>query len=142
MDQASILPEGDAVGGSALVNNGITFDLGPDIGDQSHFLRNKDQKFTKVNYASRNVLPARKPRIQVAHNAAQDLYQVSLREWQAGIPWDLKAGNDVMCVVATGMGKPMVAVVYATLFPKNHILFVSPLNALQEEQVWKAPLGR
>ena len=39
---------------------------------------------------------------------AKDLYGVDLREWQAGIPWDLRRGRDVMCIVATGQGKTMV----------------------------------
>ena len=71
---------GGANCGGASVEQGREFDLGPDISDQSNFLRNINQKFTKVDYICRNVLPARKPRIHLARVATEDLYGISLRE--------------------------------------------------------------
>lgn len=112
-----------------------TDELGPDLDDGHTF--DKRQKLININYKTRNLFAARVRRVALAKRIGYDLYRIQLRDWQAGIPWDLKEGHDVMCVVATGQGKTMVASIYSALFPHNFIVFISPLVALIEEQVSK-----
>lgn len=70
-----------------------------------------------------------------AEKVAEELYGIKLRNWQAGISWDLKNGKGVMCVVGTGEGKMMIVVMYAALFGDTCTLFISPLIALIESRV-------
>lgn len=106
--------------------------------DDNEFLRSYSYKeFVKVNYSEWNLRIARKNYVDQAKQMASDLYAIELRNWQAGIPWDLNRGRDVMCVVGTDQGKTMIAVCYASMFPSDYILFISPLVALMESQVCK-----
>lgn len=109
--------------------------LGPDLEDSdlSHKLEN--QLFTRIDYKKRNFITERVARVSEAKELAKDLYGINLREWQAGIPWDLRKGRDVMCIVATGQGKTLVTSIFTGLFKEAYVLFISPLIALMESQV-------
>lgn len=112
-------------------------DLGPDLPRDEFDANSVDKLWAPVDYNARNQCAERVRRVEISRKVALDLYEIELQDWQAGIPWDLRNGQDVTCVVATGKGKTMVAVVYAALFPKCYILFISPLVALMQEQVEK-----
>lgn len=109
--------------------------LGPDIEEGVPDNALKSELFLRVDYKERNLLAERVRRVHQAKEMAQGLYGVSLHEWQAGIPWDLRRGQDVMCVVATGKGKTMITSIFAGLFKSAFILYISPLIALMESQV-------
>lgn len=104
--------------------------------DNELFQYNSTKLFVEVDYAEVNSQENRSDAVSRAKTIAQDLYGMTLREWQAGIPFDLSKGRDTMCVMGTGQGKTMVAVTYAIMNPKSCILFVSPLVALMESQVY------
>ncbi|KAF8451277.1 hypothetical protein BGX38DRAFT_1269535 [Terfezia claveryi] len=93
--------------------------------------------FHKITYKYRNLEERRATHVKRAKSIAEELYQIKLKDWQAGIPWDLKKGKDVICVVGTGAGKTMIVVMYSALFGGDYILFISPLVALMESQVLK-----
>ncbi|KAI5780576.1 hypothetical protein DFH27DRAFT_617815 [Peziza echinospora] len=58
-----------------------------------------------------------------------------LLRYNAGIPWDLRNGHDVMCVVATGQGTTMMISIFAAIFPTACVLMISPLITLMQQQV-------
>ncbi|RPB18706.1 hypothetical protein L211DRAFT_853881 [Terfezia boudieri ATCC MYA-4762] len=112
-------------------------ELGPDLArEEFKDSRENHRPWESVDYDKRNKCAQWVRRVEHNKNSIRALrYRITRVAGRNSV--GSPNGHDVACVVATGKGKTMVAVVYAALFPRSYILFVSPLVALMQEQVGK-----
>jgi hypothetical protein len=66
---------------------------------------------------------------------------IEVYEWQVDVSEALLLGLDCTVIAGTGAGKTMPFMMLLFVEPKKVVLIISPLNALEEDQVCRISLG-